>query len=587
MTKIVGRLGPKVPDGEKKIYSLLDRSFRTDLNVAIYYEPFLIDEKPDFLMISKNLGVLVLEVKDYLEENLCTVSSTDLWTTIQDGVEIQIRNPFDQVYHYFRTINNMFSNIPNINCPIYPFVIFSKVSKMSEAGREIQSLKPTRILALYKEDLTKYKTFQEKFLEYIPRNLELSEEQYKLICGNLVPISRLPNIRQTKLYEIISDIDQLKLLDKEQERLAQNLGDGHRLFFGVAGSGKTVLAIARARYLALKHPNWRILLLCYNRILAKYLFKLMNPLEYKADITVVNFHKWAKDIIISAGQQYRRLYRQKEEENRKDLNQFFSDYVPQLLLQVLNEKQLRKYDAIIIDEAQDFNPAWFKTVMLLLNPETNSLLITCDGLQGIYKRKKFHWADVRIDARGRTKYLQKSYRSPAEIGKIANSVLPQELLARIETEEEFLATEEYVRPGGLVELVIKADRTTEYNYIIEKIKENYEMNQSTLIIFRKNMQKINYNHQFFSMLQENGLQWSDLNSWSKISTDIMVGTPQGTKGLESDVVFIPELDTYYRPSDRQLLYVGMTRALRGLVLSASKETTLIKELKRNLKNKIN
>ena len=60
---------------------------------------------------------------------------------------------------------------------------------------------------------------------------------------------------------------------------------------------------------------------------------------------------------------------------------------------------------------------------------------------------------------------------------------------------------------------------------------------------------------------------------------IIVGTPQGTKGLESDFVFIPEFDTYYSNIDRQLLYVGMTRAKRGVVLSADKETNLIKELK--------
>ena len=104
MTKIVGRLGPKAPDGERKIYSLLDRGFRTDPNVAIYYEPFLIDEKPDFLIISKDLGVFVLEVKDYLEENLRAISPTDLWTTIRDGVETQISNPFNQVYSTFEQL---------------------------------------------------------------------------------------------------------------------------------------------------------------------------------------------------------------------------------------------------------------------------------------------------------------------------------------------------------------------------------------------------------------------------------------------------------------------------------------------------
>ncbi|TFG04245.1 MAG: hypothetical protein EU536_05000, partial [Promethearchaeota archaeon] len=504
------------------------------------------------------------------------------WSFSHNGMEKPINNPFTQIYQYFRTITNTFSNLPNIHCPIHPCLIFSNISKLTECGNAIQGMKPSRILTLYKEDLTNYKTFGKTLLEFIPHNYALSPNQYKLILGNLVPTSRLPTYRQTKLSEIIADFDQLQLFDKEQEYLAHNLGAGHRLFFGVAGSGKTVLAVARARHFAQTHPDWRILLLCFNTILAKYLYQLLNPLDYQADITVVNFHKWAKDIILSAGPQYQQLYRQKQAEHGQDLNLFFSDYVPQLLLQLVSEQHLRKYDAIIIDEAQDFNPSWFETILRLLNPETNSLLITCDGVQGIYERKKFHWSDVGIEARGRTKYLQKAYRTPEKIGIAANRVLPPEILARIGTEEEFLATQEYIRAGGEVELIIRESRLAEYTSLIERIKANYDRRQSSLILFRKNMQKLNYNHPFFSLLQDYGLQWADLSSWSKLSNDLIIGTPHGTKGLESDVVFIPELDTYSRPSDRQLLYVGMTRALRGLVMSANHETNLIKDLKRVL-----
>jgi len=36
-------------------------------------------------------------------------------------------------------------------------------------------------------------------------------------------------------------------LDIEQERLAANIWDGHRLFYGVAGSGKTLILLSRAK----------------------------------------------------------------------------------------------------------------------------------------------------------------------------------------------------------------------------------------------------------------------------------------------------------------------------------------------------
>jgi len=62
----------------------------------------------------------------------------------------------------------------------------------------------------------------------------------------------------------------LAVLDLRQERNARAIGDGHRIVYGVAGSGKTVLLIARAKMLA-EDSDKRILVLCYNRLLAQHL----------------------------------------------------------------------------------------------------------------------------------------------------------------------------------------------------------------------------------------------------------------------------------------------------------------------------
>ena len=59
----------------------------------------------------------------------------------------------------------------------------------------------------------------------------------------------------------------------------------------------------------------------------------------------------------------------------------------------------------------------------------------------------------------------------------------------------------------------------------------------------------------------------------------MIGTLHGTKGLEADTIIIPEVNTYISDQDRQLLYVGMTRTKKKLILSANESTTLVKTLK--------
>jgi superfamily I DNA and RNA helicase len=68
----------------------------------------------------------------------------------------------------------------------------------------------------------------------------------------------------------------VKVLDKKQEELARDIGLGHRILFGVAGSSKTVLLIARAKLIARLNPSARVLVLCYNVAFGTYLAAALN-----------------------------------------------------------------------------------------------------------------------------------------------------------------------------------------------------------------------------------------------------------------------------------------------------------------------
>ncbi len=85
------------------------------------------------------------------------------------------------------------------------------------------------------------------------------------------------------------------MLDLQQERHARQIGGGHRLVFGVAGSGKTVLLIARARLLAMgeqgEAEKKRVLVLCYNVVLAAYLRAALA--DCAPCVSVFHFDGWA------------------------------------------------------------------------------------------------------------------------------------------------------------------------------------------------------------------------------------------------------------------------------------------------------
>ena len=72
-----------------------------------------------------------------------------------------------------------------------------------------------------------------------------------------MPSKSLTEVEAEKCFDLV-------VLDRRQENNARKIGEGHRIIYGVAGSGKTVLLIARAKWLHDRDPDAKILLLCYN-----------------------------------------------------------------------------------------------------------------------------------------------------------------------------------------------------------------------------------------------------------------------------------------------------------------------------------
>ena len=72
------------------------------------------------------------------------------------------------------------------------------------------------------------------------------------------------------------------------------------------------------------------------------------------------------------------------------------------------------------------------------------------------------------------------------------------------------------------------------------------------------------------------IEWKELENHNFETPGLLISTIHGSKGLESDTIIIPEVNTYLTSSKRQLLYVGITRSRKKLILSAHKSTLLLK-----------
>mgnify|MGYP001954054008 CR=1 FL=1 len=63
---------------------------------------------------------------------------------------------------------------------------------------------------------------------------------------------------------------------KFSRQIWRNKSGINRLIRGVAGSGKTLILVWRAKLLSKAHPEWKILVLCYNISLANGIRQMIN-----------------------------------------------------------------------------------------------------------------------------------------------------------------------------------------------------------------------------------------------------------------------------------------------------------------------
>src|SRR5262245_53019238 len=239
-------------------------------------------------------------------------------------------------------------------------------------------------------------------------------------------------------------------MQNKSKRLA-TFGPGHRLMFGVAGSGKTTILIARAKYLAEQNQDKKGLVLCFNRPLATYLKVQLTDF---ANVTVQTFHQLA--------------YRFGLGDSKCD-----QEFGFELKAAILQKNE--RYDFILIDEAQDFDPDWFTCVNALLRePNEVDLFITGDGSQGLYKQrsKRFSWKSKGIQAQGRTEYLSENYRNAAKIFQLAEKFSGPSAFGEIEGEAD--AHRNYSRTmasGGNIFLIRAKDRADEISKVVSLVSQ--------------------------------------------------------------------------------------------------------------------
>ncbi|KEF35850.1 nuclease-like protein [Schinkia azotoformans MEV2011] len=597
---------------------LLFRTFKTYLpdDYIVYYEPEIHGKRPDFVIIGPDLGLLVLEVKDYTKNTLFQIN-IDEWTiNTSSGEQTKTKSPLkqarDNMFHIVDALKKD-RNLVHLEGKYqfqlkFPYgfgTVFTRLYQKDFIENGLYSVvEPSLCLTRDEIDPEKEAFSEENLIEKItnmfvvPYRLRtpLSKEEIDAIRYHLFPEVRISaEFKQPVPYQdqLLLSLHDIKAMDLLQENLAKQIGDKNRLIRGVAGSGKTLILASRAKLLVKEHPEWKILILCYNISLSRSIEQMIHHMMQEPDnlfdfdftkedadlpstsrtIKVRNFHAWLKnDLKIT----------EKE--------------IPSIIEKLESgESILPMYDAILIDEGQDFDPEWFQLVSNLLNPETKSLLLVEDRAQDIYKRKRSYLQDTGLSFQGRSKILSINYRNTAQIVKFAwdfyqkNSSLKNKVVTK-EFEGEIIAPQS-TRRKGVEPAIVKMDSFFKEAKIvakqINKLHEQYKVPFSEmLILYRvKKTYKMSYIDVLKRSLTEEGIDyyWLTENSESKRNFEkeqetVKISTIESSKGLDFQAVFIVNVDNmpFALEEDKEreasLLYIGMTRAKEFLFLSYSGES---------------
>lgn len=596
MAKIIPTLNrqtlSKMTSGEKRVARRLEALLEDDYLVWYDIPVGRNRRNPDFIILHPSRGLLVLEVKDWKAKSIQKMTKTNIELLINEHALTQT-HPLEQARECTYEIVNALMKDPQL-CQksflrkgklVMPYgwgVIFTNISKDQIEKLANQDLREGVLpdhLVMYSDDLEEdvdAESFQEKLWGMFTYKFggKLSLPQIDRIRWHLFPEiriseSQLDIFSNHNVKDAIPEI--VKIMDIQQEQLARSLGEGHRVIHGVAGSGKTLILGYRCAHLA-QFTTKPILVLCYNVSLAAKLRSYLIEKGVGSKVQIYHFHDWCAEQL--------KVYNVGIVKSDK---QIWERMVESVITGVERGQIPRaQYSALLIDEGHDFEPEWFKLVVQMVDPATNSILLLYDDAQSIYKKKKglgFSLSSVGIEAAGRTTILKINYRNTKEILNFAYKFARNFFSANAEESIPLVEPEAVGNSGPKPTVKECRGMTEEIEYSISCLKRWKEQGLSwrdMAVLYVDGRQGGEISRRLLEIKVPNLLMSTKANklSYNSENDQVTILSIHSSKGLEFPAVIIVGtgqliIDEENREKTAKLLYVGMTRSQKYLSIAVS------------------
>ena len=320
---------------------------------------------------------------------------------------------------------------------IYVFPAFARATVQKAGDEKLQSFVADR--CLFKDDLLKFRSdFDGLISRLLQHPVVACSEQRMLINDNNVNsimqriapeyvTIRVSNVADSEtkagadneLLVVTGNDVAVKAfrLDEEQINIVNKISKGDQLILACAGSGKSVLLIAKCFKAAEMNPDKQFLITCYNKNLYSLYSWFIDRAGLKAkNVTCLTFHTLCRKLLIDNG----------FHPAHKD----FDGWVWEAISRLNSGKIKERYYGIFIDEVQQFDVEWYKFCFNLLENKTSDdhLFVICGDktqkLANLQRHGRAPWnaGEGYPSYRGGNKNIriERNYRNCIEVNEYIN-----------------------------------------------------------------------------------------------------------------------------------------------------------------------
>ena len=513
---------------ERQVVDLLLKRLGVDWIICPNYEfnDGKRDRETDVVIINPNVGMTILEVK---------------------GGQISIKNgrwinngeredPESQARGNSYALRELLQKaMPEKNFKIGWGVCLPKSTSIS--GDLPAEIKRNQLIT--SPDLEELEWNVERIIEASNARYSLSFQQIELILNALYP-------HVSFVYDPDAELrrnrEQLSAICEAQVDAIMSLEVHHRVMVvGAAGTGKTYLATrwAFSGLISNEEEPKRVLLTCYN-----------DPLGYRfQELFQTEESEEENQSVIYAGPFMKTLLQlpglpSPDFENTNN-NEYWEEILPAFIKENLSKVEIR-FDRIIVDEAQDFSPAWLELLEELLDKDgDNQLFLLFDESQRLSNRG---FEEPSIEDGWVRAELRTNVRNSFQIARLARQFL-----------NGAAAPNTLPTSAGIEFIQLESDEE-----IVDRVKIALGsalaggLKAEQILVVASS-----------SALRDNLRVSLGLGIAEERNTKIACETAHRAKGLEADCVVIAASIKGMRESE---LYVGITRAISKLTIIAPAET---------------